>query len=305
MKIIFLLAKLFIFLHFIINNHVKNSNDYYMNIQTNVTRKNIEYYDFLFNTIEYDYYNLSLIYNNSYNTIKIKHLTHKKHSSNSIVCIFGILVNDKGIEIQKSMLKWLLPEYDVYCIYQKYPGCLYEYPALRFAQWFTIMFNISYILYVHTKGAFNQNTNHEEVRALWKHEFNKPRNIIYTQFLEKNIYDITLPFRSGICTWYNGMFISYRAFNSIDTIKYYYNNRFYYESLFRPSSKTSTNIRFKGILNDSIFSSSDVLFENNKFLRYFRIIANKKKSETIREFMIFVFLFIIIIFLKILNIIYN
>jgi hypothetical protein len=33
------------------------------------------------------------------------------------------------------MLEWLLPEYDVYCVYQKYPGILYEYPAIRFAKY--------------------------------------------------------------------------------------------------------------------------------------------------------------------------
>ena len=31
--------------------------------------------------------------------------------------------------------EWLLPEYNVYTVYQKYPGKLFEYPALRFAQW--------------------------------------------------------------------------------------------------------------------------------------------------------------------------
>ena len=33
------------------------------------------------------------------------------------------------------MNEWLLPEYNVYTVYQKYPGKLFEYPALRFAQW--------------------------------------------------------------------------------------------------------------------------------------------------------------------------
>ena len=96
-----------------------------------------EYYDYLFNSIENDYYNISLIYNKSY----------RKNSKDSIICILGVLANEKGLKIADLMLQWLLPEYDVYCVYQKYPGLLYEYPALRFAQWFSLFFNI-YISYI-------------------------------------------------------------------------------------------------------------------------------------------------------------
>ena len=113
-----------------------------------LNKTNEDYYNSLFNSIEYDYYNISLIYNNLYNTIKIKHLTKKKNTSNSIVCILGILVNDAGLKIAKSMFNWLLPEYDVYCVYQKYPGFLFEYPALRFAQWLSLNFNeVNYFIY--------------------------------------------------------------------------------------------------------------------------------------------------------------
>ena len=76
------------------------------------------------------------------------------------------------------MLKWLLPEYDVYCVYQKFPGILYEYPALRFAQWFIIKYHKSFILYIHSKGAFRQFKGQENVIKLWKHEFTSPRKYI-------------------------------------------------------------------------------------------------------------------------------
>ena len=72
------------------------------------------------------------------------------------------------------MLNWLLPEYDVYCVYQKYPGIMYEYPALRFAQWLSLNYNKKIILYVHTKGSFNYNDFQDKVRFVWKHEFTKP-----------------------------------------------------------------------------------------------------------------------------------
>ena len=123
--------------------------------RTNLNDKKMKYYDFLFNTIQSDYFNLILIYNKSYDTIKIKYKSESKRFINPIICVFGVLVNDEGLKIEKSMLEWLLPEYEVYSVYQKYPGNLYEYPALRFAQWFSLFYNISIILYVHTKGAAN------------------------------------------------------------------------------------------------------------------------------------------------------
>ena len=82
------------------------------------------------------------------------------------------------------MLDWLLPEYDVYCVYQKYPGILFEYPALRFAQWLSLNYNKAIILYVHTKGAFNYNNFQNKEKYVWKHEFTKPHSFIYTSFLD-------------------------------------------------------------------------------------------------------------------------
>ena len=231
----------------------------------------LHYYDNLFNSIEYDNYNLSCIYNNSYNTIKIKHIMKKKNSLNDIVCIFGILVNDKGIEIANEMLEWLNEEYDVYCIYQKYPGNFFEYPALRFAQWLSLIFNIKIILYIHTKGAFYPSKNQDKVRELWKYEFTNPRKNVYINLLKNNLADITLPFRCGVSTWFNGMFISNRAFNLINIIENFKYNRWYYESLFKQSS-----IRLKGILNDSI-EAKYIIFEINKYLH------NNRKEDNISK----------------------
>ena len=67
-------------------------------------------------------------------TIKIIH-QNNENIKNKILCVFGVLENEKGLAIEKEMNKWLLPEYNVYTVYQKYPGKLFEYPALRFAQW--------------------------------------------------------------------------------------------------------------------------------------------------------------------------
>ena len=168
---------------------------------------NNELDDILFKSIIGDNFNLSLIYHDSLNnTIKIKHLT--KNTTNKIICIFGVLANLKGILIEKEMLDWLLPEYDIYCVYQKYPGKLYEYPYFRFAQWLLQTLNETILLYVHTKGAFNSYQQQIDIRTLWMNEFRNPRNKIYIQPILKNKTDITVPFRIGPYTWLNGMFIS-------------------------------------------------------------------------------------------------
>lgn len=242
--------------------------------KNNLNKTQILYYEKLFNSIEYDYYNLSLIYNNPNISIKIKHKSNK-NIFNKVICIFGILVNDQGLLIENSMLNWLIPEYDVYCIYQKYPGILFEYPALRFAQWFSKKNNISFILYIHTKGAYNKNKIQEQIRLTWKHEFTNPRNKIYINLIKNNLTDIASPFRYKKMTWYNGMFISLKAFKLIPIIQIY-KNRYYYESLF----KINNNIRFKGILNDSI-SIYNVSYQNSLFARYFAEIDKKNNNNTI------------------------
>ena len=67
------------------------------------------------------------------NIIKIIHKTN--NSEDKPLCVFGVLENNYGLKIEEEILKWLLPDYNVYIVYQKYPGKLFEYPALRFAQW--------------------------------------------------------------------------------------------------------------------------------------------------------------------------
>ena len=257
------------------------------------------YYEKLFNSIDFDYYNLSLIYNNNYNSIKIKHKLNK-NSSDLPISVLGVLVNDRGIEYEKSMLKWLLPEYDVYCVYQKYPGNLFEYPALRFAQWLSIEFNISIILYIHTKGASHPAIDQYYTRILWKHEFTKPRNKIYINLLKNNDADISLPFRYNYYTWYNAMFISNRAFRLINRIEVNLTNRFYYEDFFKNSNKSSMPVRMKGVLNDSI-TSREVYFSLYKYINELNMTPIKNNIKFINKLIIIIIFLFFFIYLKILN----
>ena len=163
------------------------------------------------------------------------------------------------------MLDWLLPEYDIYCVYQKYPGILYEYPYFRFAQWIIQKLNKTILLYLHTKGAFHSLPNQLKVRKIWKNEFKNPRNKIYIKPILENITDISTPFRAGKCTWFNGMFISKRAFDLIPEVSIKKRRHYYEGGLF-----SSTNIRIKGIIKDKVLPF-EIVKEMNHHLKLQKI----------------------------------
>jgi hypothetical protein len=241
----------------------------------------------LFNSIIGDNYDYLSIYHYNYDNIKIKHITKK--AKDKIICIFGVLVNQEGIKIEKEMLKWLLDEYDVYSVYQKYPGSLYEYPYLRFAQWILYTLNKTILLYLHTKGAFHYHINQFYVRKLWMNEFTHPRNKIYIQFIYNNITDISLPFRKDKITWFNGMFISKRAFDLIPEVPINTYRHFYEGGLF-----SVVNIRIKGIINDD--QSPYTILEET--LHHLKILNQSKINAIIEEVIILGFIIIIKLYIK-------
>ena len=75
------------------------------------------------------------------------------------LCVFGILETARGLFIEDRMMEWLTPCYNVISVYQKPDGKLFEYPALRLAQYLcTQSKSAPYCLYIHTKGAANWKT---------------------------------------------------------------------------------------------------------------------------------------------------
>ena len=82
-------------------------------------------------------------------------------------CVLGVLKSPRGLQIRDEMLSWLLNEYNVYCVEQKMPGKLFEYPALRFAQWLCIEKGCEDVLYVHTKGAGRPSDVQKKIRKMW------------------------------------------------------------------------------------------------------------------------------------------
>ena len=244
---------------------------------------NNELNDILFNSIIGDTFNLTSIYRYNYDKIKIKHQT--ENSANKIICILGVLVNQQGINIEKEMLSWLLSEYDVYCVYQKFPGELFEYPALRFGQWILENLNKTLLLYLHTKGAFNSGNIQLLIREFWMHEFKSPRNKIYIHSILNNITDISAPFRYGRNTWFNGMFISKRAFDLIHEVPIFILRHYYEGGLFN-----LTNIRIRGIINDN----QSAVELGKEIIEYLK--SHKKKENiniVIKEIIILGFIIII------------
>lgn len=203
------------------------------------------------------------------NTIKIIHKTN--NSEDKPLCVFGVLENNNGKKIEEEMLKWLIPEYNVYIVYQKDPGKLNEYPALRFTQWIIKKKNKIFSLYVHSKGAAHPHRSKNIqmiVRKLWKHEFSGKNKNKYINAILNNKTDVATMFSYGRKkTWFNGFFVSQRAFDIIGQVKI--RKRMYYEIMF---GKTKT--RVLGILNNKVMNSHAVA---RKFYRKFKL--DNKKSD--------------------------
>ncbi len=159
-------------------------------------------------------------------------------------CVFGVLASERGLKIKKEMLSWLTKEYNVYCVNQAVPGRLYEYPALRFAQWLCSQGD-EWVLYVHTKGAAKPRLTQMKVRKMWKYQFTGSAAEDYISSLDN--YDVVCPLLGpNNETWHNGMFISKSAFEKIGDIVLS-DDRYHYQRLFRRSK-----IKARGILKEKM-----------------------------------------------------
>ena len=183
-------------------------------------------------------------------TIKIIH-QNNENIKNKFLCVFGVLENENGLKIEKEMNEWLLPEYNVYTVYQKYPGKLYEYPALRFAQWILKKKRKEFLLYIHTKGAFYPTKRQKGVRECWKNEYTGNRKFNYIIPIKKKKVDVTciLTGKKG-GTWFNSFFISKKGFKILGKIKPS-KNRYYFERMFEKHPEVKT----LGILKNKISTS--------------------------------------------------
>ena len=168
-----------------------------------------------------------------------------------ILCVLGCLRTERGLSICKELLKWISLRYHVYIVYQDYPGKLYEYPALKYAQELSIKYSKP-VFYVHSKGAFNDNPSQLDVRALWWH-------IFFTRYddcinaLKHN--DVICPFTGASkITWFNGFIATPAGWSNVKIQTE--TDRYIFESLWTHREITPTKVY--GILSNNINHHTDV-----------------------------------------------
>ena len=144
------------------------------------------------------------------------------------------------------------------------------------------------------------------IRKFWKKEFTKPRNFIYISEILHNNYDIATPLTNGKMTWYNGMYISKRAFKLNNIIPYKY--RFIYEYYF-----SNNNTKIKGIVaekcNDpwnylNLFNDKQLINKkgNSSENKVFKLVKPMKiKYKMLYLIMILILIMILKEFLKFYN----
>lgn len=164
------------------------------------------------------------------------------------LCVFGILETARGLFIEEKMMEWLTPCYNVISVYQKPDGKLFEYPALRLAQYLcTQSKSAPYCLYLHTKGAANWKTLQAAVISNWKTEFTSNKKNYISQMMTDNPV-VCCPF-TGFekQTWFNGFFANKAAWADLDTIKPN-EDRFAFENLW----KDYPNTKVYGIMKNRV-----------------------------------------------------
>lgn len=132
--------------------------------------------------------------------------------TNIKTCVLGVLFSEEGKRIEHYMLSWLTKKYNVISVRQPMPGIMFEFPALRFAQLFSLE-NKEPVLFLHTKGAGNPGKIQRKIVNMWKHEF-----VAHKSAYDKSInqYDLFVPYSGPqAITWFNGFIASPKAFSSI------------------------------------------------------------------------------------------
>lgn len=179
--------------------------------------------------------------------------------------ILGVLKTEHGLAIKDEILL-NLNMHDFTIIEQEPPGIQYEFPALKCAIELSIKINKP-ILYLHTKGAFNEippipknpeiqsmatfippNATLKDwqpcVRKMWYHEFGK--NIDkYIEAVKGDEPIVACPY-TGSCkaTWLNGFIMNSAAAKEIQKIFKFTTNRYWYEFMF---SECKT-VQIKGLI---------------------------------------------------------
>lgn len=157
------------------------------------------------------------------------------------LCFFGVWSLPRGLDIEKEMLAWLKPHYNVVVI--RHNGSKFEYTALKIMQ---EMVKLNHyqgpILYVHSKGAWFVRRTSLMTRNMWKHEFvdNKkayldavscPEPMIATPYqgiVTEDMEGLSIQEPVNV-PWFNGWMANAAAVAKMDI--YQSENRFTYEKM--------------------------------------------------------------------------
>ena len=173
-------------------------------------------------------------------------------------CILGVFLTENGKKIEQYMLSWLTKKYNVISIRQPLPGSLFEYPALRYAQLFSIEHEEP-VLYLHTKGAANPRKSQRRIVNMWMHEFVESKKE-YEKNLDK--YDVLLPYSGPQnITWMNGFIGTPKAFSWLPPIAVF-ENRFFYEILFKGSDLRFFGRRLTNIQRTDALDTTPLMYQD-------------------------------------------
>ena len=172
-----------------------------------------------------------------------------KFTGTPVICVLGVLANERGLVIKKELLSWITAKYDCIAVNQDPPGKLFEYPALWVAQQTAISLNKP-VLYLHTKGAANPKNvyNQTRVRKLWQFEFDA-HYTDYINLINSGDCVVACPFTGTKThtTWMNGFMATPGAWKIANNIVPPKNgDRYPYEHCFREAPV----VGFGRIMND-------------------------------------------------------
>ena len=106
------------------------------------------------------------------------------------LCVFGVVDNQQGHEIEREMLPWLTEHYNV--IEVLHDGKQFELPALLEAKRTSLCYEKP-VLYIHSRGAFNVWRTTLPTRRMWQEEFGNQWQK-YQQLVDDKRPTIACPF---------------------------------------------------------------------------------------------------------------
>lgn len=172
------------------------------------------------------------------------------NNNSDSLCVLGVLDNNAGQVIKNELINWLSNKFQLFIVQQKFPGKLYEYPALNIAKQLSTKLNKN-LLYVHTKGAFYPRAEAPVIRNIWKKLFNDKYAWCLNYLSKTNAMCCPFSGNSKI-PWYNGFFADPIAWSKLNIIPN--DNRWYYETdLFKP-----TDILCYGYYNNNLNNSNEM-----------------------------------------------